>query len=323
MDYRAAKSRGTDSAWYQGWGHLTEEKRAVFRATTIASQEAKRKSMRGDAVGSDHPINTPRLDPAELMPRLPRTGLRTLSLFSGGGGLDIGFERAGFDHVANYEIMSGAAEVLRAAHPDWKVFGGAEGDVTAVKWSAYRGLVDVLHGGPPCQPFSHAGRRQGAEDARDMIPAMVKAIKAIQPAAFVLENVTGLLTKRFEPYIQSTILKPLAGSYHIKIVRLEAPDFGVPQKRRRVFFVGFRDTKAAAAFNPPQATHSAAALSSGETAEGLIRTMGVREALGLPGEESHSLFLSQGRHSRVHHTILRPPRRGRPDRRHRHHRYEP
>ena len=66
------------------------------------------------------------------MPVLPANGLRTLSLFSGGGGLDIGFDRAGFSHIASYEIMEDAAVVLRAAKPAWKVYGGDQGDVCHV-----------------------------------------------------------------------------------------------------------------------------------------------------------------------------------------------
>lgn len=277
MDYRGSAGRGTDTPWYKGWD-LTDEERAVFRATTMASQEAKRKALRGDGDASLHPINVPRLDPNDLMPRRATHGLRSLSLFSGGGGLDIGFDRAGYEHVASYEIMPGAARVLSKAHPRWKVLGGTQGDVTTVDWRPYRGQVDVLHGGPPCQPFSHAGKRNGAQDIRDMIPELVRAVQTIQPPAFVCENVSGLITKRFEEYVQSTIYEPLKGTYVIHRFCLEAADYGVPQRRKRVFFVGFRSNRAAARFEPPAATHAQAnAVSSA-----LPRTMGAREALGLP-----------------------------------------
>jgi DNA (cytosine-5)-methyltransferase 1 len=275
VDYRGGSGRGTDTPWYEGW-QLTDEARATFRATTIASQEAKRRAMRGEGDAPLHPINKPRLDPLSLMPQLDRHGLRALSLFSGGGGLDIGFDRSGFNHVASYEIMDGAARVLSNAHPDWKVFGGRAGDVTQVDWSPYRGQVDVLHGGPPCQPFSHAGKRRGANDVRDMIPELVRAVRATQPRAFVCENVSGLATKRFADYVQSTIYGPLRGSYVVQQFCLDAADFGVPQRRRRIFFVGFKNYRDAARFEPPSATHSRS-----ET-PGLQRTVGAREALGLP-----------------------------------------
>jgi DNA (cytosine-5)-methyltransferase 1 len=212
------------------------------------------------------------------MPRQQRNGLRSLSLFSGGGGLDIGFDRAGFEHVASYEILSGAAEVLRKANPRWLVYGGASGDVTGVDWRPYRGRVDVIHGGPPCQPFSHAGRRRGAGDVRDMIPELVRAVQAIQPEAFVCENVSGLITRRFEDYVQATIYDPLKSRYHIRQFSLEAADFGVPQRRHRVFFVGFRDARAAALFSPPSPSRR----QSSEGPARLPMTMGARKALGLP-----------------------------------------
>ena len=120
--------------------------------------------MRGECEKPKYPIPIPILRTEVLMPTLPANGLTTLSLFSGGGGLDIGFDRAGFGHAASYEIMEDAVAVLHSAKPHWKVFGGSKGDVCHVDWKCYRGEIDVLHGGPPCQPFSHAGYQSGAGD---------------------------------------------------------------------------------------------------------------------------------------------------------------
>lgn len=279
-------SRGTDTPWYQGWD-ITDEERAVFRATSLAAQRAKREAANGQCLAREHPIYTPRLDPLILMPLRPKNGLRTLSLFSGGGGMDIGFDRAGFEHIANYEIMPGAGEVLKAAHPEWNVFSGEAGDVRVVDWSKYRNGVDVLHGGPPCQPFSHAGRQNGALDPRDMIPEFVRAVIAVRPRAFVCENVSGLATKRFHEYVQSTIIEPLGREYSIRQFILNAADFGVPQRRRRVFFVGFRNGDAAARFEAPRPTHRHER--SDEAAHNLPETMGARKALGLPDNGSDGL----------------------------------
>lgn len=277
--YRPLASRGTDTPWYQGW-EITEQERAKFRATTLASQKAKRRAVSGECSERNHPVYTPRLNPLDLMPQLAGNGLAALSLFSGGGGMDIGFDRAGFDHVASYEIMEGAASVLSAAHPNWTVFGGDRGDVRGVNWSRYRGTIDVLHGGPPCQPFSNAGRQNGAADIRDMIPEFVRAVKAIRPRAFVCENVSGLATKRFEDYVKNTIIDPLKGHYVIRQFILNAADFGVPQTRRRVLFVGFADKNEAARFEIPAPTHRHDR--STGFPDNLPATMGVREALGLP-----------------------------------------
>ena len=278
---RGTTARGTDSPWYRGWD-LTEAERAVFRATTLASQAAKRRAMNGECDRPKHPINRPRLDPCSLMPQVPRNGLRALSLFSGGGGLDIGFDRAGYTHVASYEILEEAAAIIRKGRPEWAVHGGSDGDVTGADWNAYRDNIDVLHGGPPCQPFSHAGRRNGPNDVRDLIPEFVRAVRAIRPSAFVFENVLGLRTRRFARYVEHGIIEPLSSSYQIISFCLDAADFGLPQRRRRVFFVGFHNPDLADLFCSPVATHCHAELIRRRRDWSLTRTMGVREALGLP-----------------------------------------
>lgn len=279
---RAYSARGTDAPWYRGWD-LTEDQRAVFRATTRASQAAKRRALNGECDRPKHPINRPRLDACQLMPLMPRNDLRALSLFSGGGGLDIGFDRAGYEHAASYEIMADAAAIIRKARPHWDVFGGAEGDVTRVDWSRYRDRVDVLHGGPPCQPFSHAGRREGPNDSRDLIPEFVRAVKTVRPQAFLFENVLGLRSKMFAEYIESALIRPLSRKYRLHQFCLDAADFGLPQRRRRVFIVGFRDQAVADLFRPPVPTHCCGELCGTDRDWSLPRAMGVREALGLPG----------------------------------------
>jgi DNA (cytosine-5)-methyltransferase 1 len=276
---------GTEASWYRGWD-LTDEERLRFRRNSIASQAAKSRALKGECKKAKHPIPVPRLAATDLMPVAEKNGFRALSLFSGGGGLDIGFERAGFDHIASYEIREDASIVLRAAHPEWTIHGGAGGDVCTVDWRPYEGRVDVLHGGPPCQPFSHAGHRSGADDVRDMFPELIRAVKAIKPRVFVAENVPGLATKRFSPYVEKTIFSALGRGYTIRTFMLEASSFGVPQRRRRLWFVGFRDRKDAIRFLPPTATH----LSPGQQEQSLaftnedvpLVTMGAREALGLP-----------------------------------------
>lgn len=272
---KAYTVKGTDASWYSGWD-LTDAERDRFRQTSLASQAAKALALKGECNLPKHPIPVPNLNPADLMPVLPTNGLTSLSLFSGGGGLDIGFVRAGFSHVASYDILPDTGPVLKAAYPDWKVFSGDEGDVTSVDWEAYRGRVDVLHGGPPCQPFSHAGKRNGKNDVRDMIPEFVRAVLGAQPKAFVCENVSGLATKKFSAYIEEAILQPLK-DYRIYQFALNAADFGVPQRRRRIFFVGFSEDYRNSKFQPPMPTHAFDAPLSG-----LPKTMGAREALGLP-----------------------------------------
>lgn len=189
------------------------------------------------------------------MPRRRRHGLRALSLFSGGGGFDLAFDRAGFDHVASFDVLDICGATLRRSRPKWRVVCGPAGDVSRVDWSSFAGAVDVIHGGPPCQPFSIAGRRNGGSDDRDMWPAFVSAVRGAQPAAFVAENVPGLLDPKFGRYVDEAILAPLASEYRVVQFQLLASDFGVPQVRKRVIFAGFRCRDAARAFRVPAPTH--------------------------------------------------------------------
>jgi DNA (cytosine-5)-methyltransferase 1 len=255
------------SPYHEPWD-LTEEERQAFRETAQRSRAAKAAAARGEGPAPLHPINEPKLDAADLMPMRDPTSFQALSMFSGGGGLDMGFWRAGFEHVASYEIMDAAAATLAKAHPEWTVHGGSSGDVRHVKWSSFRGQVDVIHGGPPCQPFSSAGRQRGEDDDRDMWPEFVRAVKAIRPRAFVGENVPALASAKFASYVRHSIIAPLEKSYTITPIVLRAQDFGVPQIRRRIFFVGFRSRTAASRWRPPESTSTPA--------------MGMREALGLP-----------------------------------------
>lgn len=260
--------------------NLSAEQREAFRRTATLSRLAKAAALAGEGPEPLHEVNVPTFSPLDLMPQLPDRGLRSMSLFSGGGGLDLGFDRAGMQHVASYELLQDAAETLKVARPDWEVHGGAKGDVNAVAWSRWRGEVDVLHGGPPCQPFSVAGRQRGELDPRDGWPAYVRAVRAVRPRAFVAENVPALTSKKFAPYVEQVLTGPLSKDYTITPLLLRGEDFGVPQTRRRVVWVGFRRQRDAARFIPPSATHMWA--SAGAPTDGLQRTLGVREALGLP-----------------------------------------
>ena len=286
---------GTDTPWYKGWDHLSEDDRDVYRQRSAKSSLAKRNAERGEGGEPVHPLYSPRLDPNALMPQRDANGLRSLSLFSGGGGMDLGFDRAGYEHIASYELLSFAGETLKHNRPTWNVKSGPDGDVTKVDWKQYRGLIDVIHGGPPCQPFSTAGHQAGKDDARDMFPEFVRAVLEITPLAFVAENVPGLSQGKFASYINDVIVKPLAKFYEIKTFFLSAASFGVPQNRRRMIFVGIHKSIKNRTFVPPTPTHSFGhfdnkllergrreAVGLFDDIDSIQRSMGVREALGLP-----------------------------------------
>ncbi len=283
------------SSPHQGW-NITEAQREIYRQRSKASSRAKKQALNGEGQKPIHSINIPNLNPEKLMPQMPKNRWRTLSLFSGGGGLDLGFDRAGFTHISSYDILAEAGNTLRNLRPDWQIFSGEKGNVKKVDWRSYNGSVDIIHGGPPCQPFSVAGRQKGKDDNRDMFPEFIRAVLEIEPLIFVAENVTALVSKKFSKYVEEVIESPLFPHYKLRKFILNAPDFGIPQIRKRVFFVGFRDGKYLAKYQPPQPTHYWHHLSKNqstkpiqlnlfdnyETLEKLQRCMGTREALGLP-----------------------------------------
>jgi DNA (cytosine-5)-methyltransferase 1 len=258
---------------------LTQEQRDKYRATSIRSQQRKQALLRNHRPAAyKSPLSGERLDPNDLMPRIESNGLTCLSLFSGGGGLDLGFERAGFSHQASFELLDVCGETLRLNRPSWDVRSGEQaGDVTKAKFSPFRG-IDVVHGGPPCQPFSVAGKQAGAQDPRNMWGEFVRCVLQSRPRAFIAENVVGLLDKKFESFVQRVIVSPLEAQYTIFKFKLAAHDFGVPQARRRVFFVGFRAARDAERWFEPQPTHG----DVGSLFGPVLPRNTARKSLGLP-----------------------------------------
>jgi len=257
---------------------LTEAQRDRYRETSQRSQRRKQLLTAGITACSDAAVPSGRLDPNDLMPAVAPHGLTALSLFAGGGGLDVGFERAGYSHAASFEILDICGQTLRSNRPRWRVEAGMEaGDVQGASFTPFRG-VDVVHGGPPCQPFSIAGKQRGASDERNMWPDFVRCVLQTRPRAFVAENVPGMLDRKFESFVQEHVLQPLQGHYTVLRFKLSADDFGVPQARRRVFFVGFRAARDAARFQPPTPTHGA----EGGLFGPMLPRNTARQSLGLP-----------------------------------------
>lgn len=269
--------------------NITIAQRNEYRKISQDSRLAKLAAEKG-IIEKVHDINHPKLFPELLMPQKEKNGLSFLSLFSGGGGLDLGFDYAGYSHVASYELMPICGETLKLNRPQWSVFSGLKnGDVTNVDWSIYRGNIDVIHAGPPCQPFSIAGEQKGKEDERNMWGEFNRAVNTIKPRAFIAENVLGLMTPKFEGFVKKYILEELK-SYTIKMFEMHTADYGVPQIRRRVFFVGFRNKKDFVRFVKPEATHLWDRFRRTKDKKILNmsifdyhkpHTMGVRESLGL------------------------------------------
>ncbi|UTM45925.1 DNA (cytosine-5-)-methyltransferase [Glutamicibacter mysorens] len=179
-------------------------------------------------------------------PKLPTANLTSIDLFAGGGGTALGLENAGFDHLLLSEIDQHAAQTLRNNRPNWDV---REGDVADIDFTPYRGEVDLLEGGFPCQAFSYAGNSKGFGDPRGtLFFEFARAIMESHPKAFVGENVRGLLQhdggRTFETMLATlkSIRDPETGlGYKIGFKVLKAQYFDVPQKRERLILVGLRE----------------------------------------------------------------------------------
>lgn len=195
------------------------------------------------------------------------TKLRTISLFTGAGGLDLGFEAAGFETAVALEIDARCVATLRANRA-WPVIDRDVLQVpTAELLAAGRleiGEADVLIGGPPCQPFSKSGFWANGEARRlddpraSTLGAYMRVLDEARPRAFLLENVEGLGFRGKDEGLKliTSELKRINAArgtrYTVSIAVLNAADFGVPQTRRRLFVVGARD---GARFNFPAASH--------------------------------------------------------------------
>ncbi len=201
--------------------------------------------------------------------------MKSVELFAGAGGLAMGISLAGFESLAVVEWDKWACDTIRENQKrgfpviqDWPLW---EGDVRSFDWSSIPEDIDLLAGGPPCQPFSMGGKHRAFGDRRDMFPATVDVVRKLRPKSFIIENVKGLTRSSFANYYQYILLQlefpevsrkngdtwqehlkrlqsekssgalHLSGlTYNVVPTLVNAADYGVPQKRERVFIVGFR-----------------------------------------------------------------------------------
>ena len=186
-----------------------------------------------------------------------------IEIFSGAGGLATGLGLSGVNHKAFIEWNTDACKTLRKNYDHAIVH---ECDIRTFDFSPYKG-VDIIAGGPPCQPFSLGGKARGNLDERDMFPSAIRSIKELLPKIFLFENVKGLLRSNFKEYLDyillqlefptievglsdyilhsrrakdQSVITPLNEQYNVTIKLVNAADYGVPQKRERVIIVGVR-----------------------------------------------------------------------------------
>ena len=121
------------------------------------------------------------------LPKFPGTGMTSVEIFSGAGGLSLGVERAGFHHAALVEIDKHACATLRnnarQGTVGWSEATVFERDVVGFDYEQYFGKTNLLAGGAPCQPWSLAGRQQGVHDRRNLFPEIFRAVRSLQPQA--------------------------------------------------------------------------------------------------------------------------------------------
>lgn len=217
--------------------------------------------------------------------------LESIELFAGAGGLALGFSENDVKHRAVVEWNAHACNTIRhnklhKVEPISHWPDVTEGDVKNFKYSAFEG-IDLITGGPPCQPFSMGGKHGGFLDERDMFPQAIRAVREARPRAFVFENVQGLTRATFADYFDHILLqlefpsltakpkeqwgdhlarlrkwkqKPgTTSEYNVTFKLVNAANYGVPQKRMRVFFVGIRADQGKI-WQPPVETHSSDAL---------------------------------------------------------------
>ena len=227
--------------------------------------------------------------------------LRSAELFTGTGGLALGVARAGFTHELLVEIDKHALGTLGdnrarvAEMRDWTI---APMDVAEVDYEPHAGKIDLLAAGTPCQPFSLGGKHRGHRDARNLFPQVFRAVRELRPRAILVENVRGLVRQKVKPYFNYVLrqltlpeLVPSEGEdwqahnarltkvidadieansqlrYEVRSEILNVADFGVPQRRERIFIVAFRDDLRAQPFEAA-ATHSRDALLYSQLVEG-------------------------------------------------------
>ena len=165
--------------------------------------------------------------------------MRLISLFSGCGGLDLGFERAGFEIPVANEFDPSIWETFRRNHPNTILLTN---DIRQLRADDLPDDIDGIIGGPPCQSWSEAGAQRGIEDERGrLFFDYIRILDAKRPKFFLAENVSGMLANRHSDAVRRIISMFKECGYNVSLNLVNAKDYGVAQERKRVFYIGFRD----------------------------------------------------------------------------------
>lgn len=184
----------------------------------------------------------------------PSSPLPAIDLFAGAGGLSLGLTASGFATTAAAELDSDALGTFAAAHLRYSPgvpLTLLDGDIKKHSFKQFRGDVALVAGGPPCQPYSFGGLRRGSDDLRDGLPQFLRAVREVQPDAFLMENVPGLASISQRPLLLALLGDLAALGFSVEHRLLRVADFGVCQRRQRLIIIGTRNRK----FEWPEATH--------------------------------------------------------------------
>jgi len=172
--------------------------------------------------------------------------MKLISLFSGAGGLDLGFEKAGFEIVMANEYDSSIWETYEKNHKTPLL----RGDICKIDSNEFS-ECDGIIGGPPCQSWSEAGSLRGINDPRgQLFYEYIRILKDKRPAFFLAENVKGMMAQRHNSAVEGIVAQFEEAGYNVNVFLLNANDYGIAQDRKRVFYVGFRKDLNAP-FTPP------------------------------------------------------------------------
>lgn len=164
--------------------------------------------------------------------------LKIISLFSGCGGLDLGFKQAGFDIPVANEFDKSIFATYKYNHTHTKLI---EGDIRNIKESDLPDNIDGIIGGPPCQSWSEAGAQRGINDIRgQLFYEYIRILKTVQPKFFLAENVRGMLAKKHSAAVKNILNLFDKAGYNVTVHIVNAKDYGVAEERIRVFYIGFR-----------------------------------------------------------------------------------
>lgn len=177
--------------------------------------------------------------------RIPMERPKVISTFAGCGGSILGYRAAGFEDLLAIEFEEDAVVTLKQNFPGLQVHDGDIRELTAETCMEMAGVkpreLDVLDGSPPCQGFSLAGRRKINDDRSQLYLDFVRLLEAIQPKAFVVENVVGMISGKMQWFFVQMMAALRGAGYLAKAQVMNSMWFGVPQRRRRLIVVGIRE----------------------------------------------------------------------------------